>query len=177
MKLWGSKLMTWAGYEYNKFAADGTTAFIFSTCYPNAFSIHLNNNSRKKRQAGGKSDAQFCQDYGNSEYSDFLGNVCSGSNYVGNSPGEFCSFLIEEFAELCNDYSSCETVGGSCQAKSQQSTTSEASTTTTQSTTTTPESTTEFFEIPGENCILPDHSTTVSTTVNSKNYDFTILTY
>merc|ERR1711879_83584 len=31
-----------AGYEHNKMAASSETAFIFSTCFPNAFAIDLN---------------------------------------------------------------------------------------------------------------------------------------
>ena len=32
-----------AGYEFNKMEASGETAFIFSTCFPNAFAIDMNN--------------------------------------------------------------------------------------------------------------------------------------
>jgi hypothetical protein len=39
-----------AGYEYNKYASAGTTAFIFSTCYPNAWAVNTNIQSRKRRQ-------------------------------------------------------------------------------------------------------------------------------
>jgi hypothetical protein len=136
-----------AGYEYNKLAADGKTAFIFSTCYPGDFAVDMAAPSRKRRQAaGGASDAQFCQTYGDSAYADLVSSVCAGSTYTGNSPGEFCTLLAGDFAELCSEYASCSNASGTCAVAGPPASTP-APTTPAQTTTTV------FMEIPGVNCI------------------------
>ena len=96
----------------------------------------------------GASDAQFCQTYGDSVYSDLVSSVCAGSTYTGSSPGEFCSLLNGDFAELCSQYASCSDASGACAVAGP----TQAPTTSAQ-TTPVPTTTTVFMEIPGVNCI------------------------